>query len=397
MSGVAHPGGGDAATDDVIAATCDELERVYDDGSYPVLEVCRPWSTYNPVIGGELARPAALRSYLRRELADLVTQGATLAVRPSRPRLSLDDPMLLRGADESSRDLKQKKLFLFSAERMELSFERLAHYTGTDPSLFQRHVLLTNYGMHVDAFLERFPDAVAARAGAQMPAFHATAVDGSGVSLVNIGVGPSNAKTLTDHVAVLRPDLLLMIGHCGGLRNHQDIGDFVLARTFLRADRVLDDALARHVPVISNHHVNQALYAALDRRGLPYRFGAVYTTADRNWELHLDTAMADIEASRAVAVDMESATVAANGFRYRIPNATLLCVSDKPLHGRPKLASEAAVFYEQSKRTHVDIALEAVDTLRRLFPRGIPNEDIRSVDEPLIGGPSDSASDRPPG
>jgi AMP nucleosidase len=215
------------------------------------------------------------------------------------------------------------------------------------------------------------------------------------VSLVNIGVGPSNAKTLTDHVAVLRPDLLLMIGHCGGLRNHQEIGDFVLARTFLRADSVLDLALARHIPVISNHHVNQALYAALDRRGLPYRFGAVYTTADRNWELHLETAMADIEASRAVAVDMESATVAANGFRYRIPNATLLCVSDKPLHGRPKLAGEAATFYEQSKRTHVEIALEAVDTLSRLFPHGIPNEDIRSTDEPLMGGPSDAAGERP--
>jgi AMP nucleosidase len=378
-----------------VERICDELERIYAAGDYPLLEVTRPWSTYNPIIDGELARPEALRGYLERELADLLAEGARFAVRPSRPRLGLDDPSLLRGADESSRDLKQKKLFLFSAERMELSFERLGHYTGTDPALFQRHVLLTNYGMHVEAFLERFPSAVAARPGAQMPAYHAVEPGGAGVSLVNIGVGPSNAKTLTDHVAVLRPDLLVMIGHCGGLRNHQEIGDFVLARTFLRADRVLDDALARHIPVISNHHVNQALYAALDRRGLRYRFGAVYTTADRNWELHLATAMADIEASRAVAVDMESATVAANGFRYRIPNATLLCVSDKPLHGRPKLAAEAATFYEQSKRTHVEIALEAVDTLRRLFPHGIPNEDIRSSDEPLMGGPSDAAGERP--
>ena len=150
----------------------------------------------------------------------------------------------------ASRNLKQKKLFLFSAERMELSFERLAHYTGTDPALFQRHVLLTNYGMHMgEAFLERFPDAAVARPGVQMPAYHSVGEAGSGVSLVNIGVGPSNAKTLTDHVAVLRPDLLLMIGHCGGLRNHQEIGDFVLARTFLRADSVLDLALARHIPV----------------------------------------------------------------------------------------------------------------------------------------------------
>ena len=382
---------------DQVARICDELEAVYRDGSYPLLEVTRPWSEYNPVIDGELARPAALRGYLERELGALVANGAKLSVSASRPRLALDDPELLRGADESTRDLKRKKLFLFSAERMELSFERLVHYTGTDPADFQRHVLLTNYEMHTEAFRDRFPDAILPRPGAQMPAYHAPQPGGDGVTLVNIGVGPSNAKTLTDHAAVLRPDLFLMIGHCGGLRNHQDIGDFVLARTFLRADRVLDEALARHVPVISNHHVNQALYAALDRRHLPYRFGAVYTTADRNWELHLAGAMADIEASRAVAVDMESATVAANGFRYRIPNATLLCVSDKPLHGRPKLASEAKDFYEQSKRVHLDIALEAVDTLGRSFPKGIPNEDIRALDEPLIGGPGDAADERAPG
>jgi AMP nucleosidase len=89
--------------------------------------------------------------------------------------------------------------------------------------------------------------------------------------------------------------------------------------------------------------------------------------------------------------------VAANGFRYRIPNATLLCVSDKPLHGRLKLASDAKDFYENSKRVHLDIALEAVDTLRRTFPKGIPNEDIRALDEPLIGGPGDASDERAPG
>jgi len=370
------------------AQLVDRLEEIYLDGAYPLVAVTRPWSDFNPTITGELAAPAALRGYLERELAVLLAAGAEVSVSASRPRLTLDDPRMMRGADESSWDLKQKKLFLFSAERMELSIDRLSHYTGTDATSFQRFVLLTNYGMHVDAFLERFPDAVRPREGAQMPAYHAEGPRGSGISLVNIGVGPSNAKTLTDHVAVLRPDLFLMIGHCGGLRNHQEIGDFVLARTFLRADRVLDHALPVHIPVISNHHVNRALYDSLDRRGLRYRFGAVYTTSDRNWELHLSSAMDDIEASRAVAVDMESATVAANGFRYRIPNATLLCVSDRPLHGRPKLSGAAREFYEESKRIHVEVAIEAVGTLRTGFPTGIPNDDIRSTDEPLIGGPA---------
>ncbi len=370
------------------SALVDELVAIYDAGSYPMVAVTRPWSGYNPTITGELARPAALRGYLTRELGQLLDGGAEISVSAARPRLALDDPALMRGADESAWDLKQKKLFLFSAERMEISIDRLSHYTGTEAGDFQRFILLTNYGMHVEGFLERFPDAIVAQPGSQMPAYHHIQPNGAGVTLVNIGVGPSNAKTLTDHVAVLRPDLFLMIGHCAGLRNHQAIGDFVLARTFLRADGVLDHALPVHIPVISNHHVNRALYDSLDARGLPYRFGAVYTTVDRNWELHLASAMPDIEASRAVGVDMESATVAANGFRYRIPNATLLCVSDKPLHGQPKRSGAAQEFYENSKRTHVEIAVEAVDALRERFPTGIPNDDIRSTDEPLIGGQS---------
>ena len=69
--------------------------------------------------------------------------------------------------------------------------------------------------------------------------------------------------------------------------------------------------------------------------------GIVYTTANRNWELNLAPVEERLRLSRALAVDMESATVAANGFRYRIPTATLLAVSDKPLHAQPKLSADA--------------------------------------------------------
>ena len=207
-------------------------------------------------------------------------------------------------------------------------------------------MLLTNYSWHVEAFRERFPDALGpALPGRQMPAWHAGRPGRDGITLVDIGVGPSNAKTVTDHLAVLRPDLMLMIGHCGGLRNHQDIGDLVLATTYHRADGVLDHVLPLSVPVASNHRLNSYLLDALVRRDLPYRLGTVYTTANRNWEFELETVLADMRLSRAVAVDMESGTVAANGFRYRVPTATLLAVSDKPLHGRPKLSDAAQEFY----------------------------------------------------
>jgi AMP nucleosidase len=82
---------------------------------------------------------------------------------------------------------------------------------------------------------------------------------------------------------------------------------------------------------------------------------------------------------------MESATIAANGFRYRIPNATLLCVSDKPLHGRPKLSDDARAFYETTRHWHLAVAVDVLERVRREFPDGLPATGLRSDDEPLFG------------
>ena len=234
-----------------------------------------------------------------------------------------------------------------------------------------------------------------------MPAWHYARPGRAGVTMINIGVGPSNAKTITDHLAVLRPDLTLMIGHCAGLRNHQSIGDLVLATGYLRDDRVLDDMLPLSVPVIPNHTLNTLLLSELTARGLPSRMGIVFTTADRNWELNLATVEDGLRASRAVAVDMESATVAANGFRYRIPAATLLAVSDKPLHAAPKLSADAQGFYAASRRQHVEIAISVAERVRKLYPGGLPTADLRSPDEPLLGNtstppPADHAGEKTP-
>jgi AMP nucleosidase len=269
---------------------------------------------------------------------------------------------------------------------MALSIDRLQHYTGTVADDFQRYVLLTNYSWHVEEFRSSLPDCIGPDAdGRQMPAWHYRLPGRAGLTMINIGVGPSNAKTITDHLAVLRPDLLLMIGHCGGLRNHQAIGDLVLASAYMRDDRVLDDVLPLSVPVISNHTLNALLLDELAERGLRSRMGIVFTTANRNWELQLSSVDTRLRLSRAIAVDMESATVAANGFRYRIPTATLLAVSDKPLHARPKLNVDAQSFYAATRRQHVEIAISVAAKVRELYPGGLPTADIRSADEPLLG------------
>ena len=370
-----------------IADVCDRMEQIYELDSYSKITVTRHWSKHNPTISGEIARPSAYRWYLRRELLKLALKGAEIHIESSRSRGDLNSPSLLERIDESDLDITRKKLFLFGPERVELSIQRLEHYTGTKVEDFQRYVLLTNYKMHMDAFETVYPDCEKpCRLDVQMPAYHHKTDCNDGVSIINIGVGPSNAKNFTDHIAVLRPDAMLMVGHCAGVRNHQEIGDFVLASGYMRNDRLLDDALPLSVPITPSFLLNRYLANVLEERNLPYRVGAVYTTVDRNWELALRGTLEDLQASRSIAVDMESATVAANGFRYRIPSATLLCISDKPLHGKPKLPEDAKTFYRETKKQHISVAVAAIDLARHDFPDGLPNSDIRALDEPLMGG-----------
>jgi AMP nucleosidase len=378
-----------------VERLCDAMEEADLAGRYPRLTVERPWSVHNPVLDGEFACPRAIRWYLERELGRLAVSGATISVSAGREALDLHDPRIGPAVDETRWDLRRKKLFLFPPERMALSIDRLQHYTGTPAETFQRYVLLTNYDWHVAEFRAALPAATGPESsGRQMPAWHYPLPGRTGLTMVNIGVGPANAKTITDHLAVLRPDLVLMIGHCAGLRNHQEIGDLVLATGYVRDDRVLDDVLPLSVPVVSNHTLNTLLLSELTARGLRSRMGIVFTTGNRNWEFNLGSVAERLRVARALAVDMESATVAANGFRYRVPTATLLAVSDKPLHALPKLSGDAQSFYTASRRQHVEIAIEVTRAVRRRYPGGLPTDDLRSVDEPLLGQPGDEAPEQ---
>jgi AMP nucleosidase len=311
-------------------------------------------------------------------------------------------------------------LALFTAERVDFALQRIFHYTGTDPEHFQRFMLFTNYQRYVDEFVAlgrkqaRSGDEYAAfvepgnvvwpnpRFGGaevsgepprhlpQMPAYHLKRADRLGITLVNIGIGPSNAKTITDHIAVLRPHCWLMIGHCGGLRRSQKLGDYALAHAYIREDHVLDQDLPLWVPVPPIAEIQVALQEAVARiTGLKgqdlkirMRTGTVASTDNRNWELRYDELYRRFSQSRAIAIDMESATIAANGFRLRVPYGTLLCVSDKPLHGEIKLSSMANAFYRGSVKQHLRIGLEAIRILREAGTDQLHSRKLRSFDEP---------------
>jgi AMP nucleosidase len=311
----------------------------------------------------------------------------------------------------------ERPLALFDGLRTDFSLARLRHYTGTPAEHCQRYILFTNYHRYVDEFvrwgcqeLKRPGTRFTALSGAgnveitaatgdpesaiadsawrkhQMPAYHMIAPDRSGITLVNIGVGPSNAKTICDHLAVVRPEAWLMIGHCGGLRPSQRIGDYVLAHAYLRDDHVLDSMLPPEIPVPAIAEVQVAMAEAAEHvlagdMKQRLRTGTVVTTDDRNWELRYSHSALRFSLSRAVGIDMESATIAAQGYRFRVPYGTLLCVSDKPIHGELKLPGQANKFYEEAIAGHLRIGLETCERLRAQGDR-LHSRKLRAFNEP---------------
>jgi AMP nucleosidase len=330
------------------------------------------------------------------------------------PDLSTTNDDIVNGTYEPADDVRA--LAPFTAQRVDYSLARLSHYTATDAEHFQCHVLFTNYQFYVTEFEEYaraqlndpqsgytsfistgnaeitdgdapLPETVKMP---QMPTYHLKRADGSGISLVNIGVGPSNAKTATDHIAVLRPHAWLMVGHCAGLRNTQALGDFVLAHAYLREDHVLDDDLPVWVPIPALAEIQIALESAVEEvtelHGYELkrvmRTGTVATIDNRNWELRDQSGpVKRLSQSRAIALDMESATIAANGYRFRVPYGTLLCVSDKPLHGELKLPGMASEFYKTQVARHLMIGIRAMEFLRSTPLERIHSRKLRSFDE----------------
>jgi AMP nucleosidase len=323
-------------------------------------------------------------------------------------------------------------LALFTAPRADLSLQRLKHYSATSAHHFQNYVIFTNYQFYIDEFVKMCRDIMAPtddpelkkkrmeyesfvepgdkitmnrnlkmsggqdEVGAalsrlpQMPAYHLKRGDHSGITMINIGVGPSNAKTITDHVAVLRPHAWLMLGHCAGLRNSQNLGDYVLAHGYLREDHILDADLPPSIPIPALAEIQQALEQAVGQvtgfKGYDLkkimRTGTVATTDDRNWELRESIRQnLRLSQSRAIAMDMESGTIAANGFRFRVPYGTLLCVSDKPLHGQLKLPGMADTFYRERVEQHLQIGLLTMTMLRELSTERLHSRKLRSFNE----------------
>ncbi len=376
-----------------------------------------------PVEIGESDEPIPIHFAFRRDIN--ITAGKLDGERPLRdlfdtPDLSTMDDSIVDGTAPDPPGAPAP-LALFRAARVDYSLHRLYHYTGTDPENFQNFVIFTNYQFYIDAFAHMCRERMASgspggdafvepgdvvthnarlgRSGTvgtapermpQMPAYHLVEPDYRGITMINIGTGPSNARNITDHVAVLRPHAWLMLGHCAGLRNTQKLGDYVLAHGYVREDHVLDQELPLWVPIPALAELQVALEQAVGEvTGLSgfelkhvMRTGTVASVDNRNWEIGDHAAIIRrLSQSRAIALDMESAAIAANGFRFRVPYGTLLCVSDKPLQGEIKLAGMAGAFYRQRVGQHLEIGLRALENLKAQERERLHSRKLRSFTE----------------
>lgn len=294
---------------------------------------------------------------------------------------------------------EEKPLFHFGPQRFDIACARIEHYTGVEIDTVQKFILFTNYAMHTTEFVRFGLSQLAQEASRytamvlpngetlhsddavnvdyeqltltsrfQMPRFDLVTAAGDGITMINIGVGPSNAKTITDCLAVLRPEAWIMIGHCAGLDGRMRIGDLILGNAYQREDNLLDGYVGSHNPIPAIPEVQRMLEVSVDeiygKNKTLMRTGTVLSTDDRNWEWRTSRQLWEwLRASTAVAVDMESCTIAANGYRYRVPYGTLLSVSDLPLHAVPKLPAQAQAFYSNSKEAHVMCAVRTVEQL----------------------------------
>jgi AMP nucleosidase len=363
-----------------------------------------------PVEIGESSEPIPVHFAYRRDIniEALLSNGEKLGnQRPVRdvfdtPDLAAMDDAIANGTLQRYPGTPEP-LALFRAARVDYSLHRLFHYTGTDPEHFQNFVIFTNYQFYVDAFGRLGHEHMASgRSGAnafvepgnvitrnarlagtsgvipdrmpQMPAFHLVEPGYRGITMINIGTGPH---------------AWLMLGHCAGLSNSQNLGDYVLAHGYMREDHVLDNELPLWVPIPALAEMQVALELAVGEvTGLAgfelkrvMRTGTVASVDNRNWEIGDPAIIRRLSQSRAIALDMESAAIAANGFRFRVPYGTLLCVSDKPLHGEIKLAGMAGEFYRQRVGQHLEIGLRALEKLKAQDWERLHSRKLRSFAE----------------
>jgi AMP nucleosidase len=222
---------------------------------------------------------------------------------------------------------------------------------------FGSYILLTNFQNYVDKFAELHQVEVV---GKGKPMNCATA---NGITILNFGMGSASAATCMDLLSAIKPKAVLFLGKCGGLKKKNKVGDLILPIAAIRGEGTSNDYMAPEVPALPAFALQKAISSTIRDHGLDYWTGTCYTTNRRVWE-HDNKFKKHLKSLRAMAIDMETATIFVVGFANRIPTGALLLVSDSPMtpEGVKTEQSDQSVtqnFVDQ----HLTIGLESLKQL----------------------------------
>lgn len=234
----------------------------------------------------------------------------------------------------------------------------LPRYTGVPLTDFSPYVLLTNFDNYVERFAALHKTEVR---GAGRPMRNATA---EGITIINFGMGSPNAATVMDLLSAIEPKAVLFLGKCGGLKKKNAIGDFILPIAGIRGEGTSGDYFPPEVPALPAFTLQRAVSSTIRDYGKDYWTGTVYTTNRRVWE-HDEEFKTYLKRIRAMAIDMETATLFSVGFANRIPCGALLLVTDQPMipEGVKTELSDIKVTADYVD-THIRIGIDALKEIR---------------------------------
>jgi AMP nucleosidase len=244
-------------------------------------------------------------------------------------------------------------------DKTEIVRNWLPRYTGTELAEFAPYVLLTNFNNYLEIFREQVGGEIRGR-DRPMPN-----VTGDGITMINFGMGSANAATVMDLLSAIEPEAVLFLGKCGGLKKKNQLGDLILPIAAIRGEGTSNDYLLPEVPALPAFQLQRAVSTTIRDLDFDYWTGTVFTTNRRVWE-HDEEFKAYLRKTRAMAIDMETATIFAAGFANRIPSGALLLVTDQPMIPEGvKTESSDRLVTERFVDRHIRIGIEALRLIRR--------------------------------
>jgi len=244
----------------------------------------------------------------------------------------------------------------------------LVRYTGVELADFGQYILLTNFKNYVHKFAENYGVPVIGEDKAMQVA------TAENISIINFGMGSPNAATMMDLLSAINPKAVLFLGKCGGLKKKNQIGDFVLPIAAIRGEGTSNDYMPPEVPALPSFALQKAISTTIRDLNEDYWTGTVFTTNRRVWE-HDDKFKKYLRKIRAMAIDMETATIFITAFKNSIPSGALLLVSDQPMIPEGVKTSQSD---EKVTKHYVDLHLEiGIKSLKQLINNGLTIKHLR--------------------